>query len=98
MVGIELAKQLALVDHHGDAARAGERAFLLDEKCRVARPRRIIAGYHQVVLTIIVGQPSKARGAGCCHDTTPPCDLRCLLRAVGFGGLCVTRWNTVLFP
>jgi hypothetical protein len=72
-------------------------AFPLDEKCRVARPRRIIEGYHQVVLTIIAGQPSKARGAGCCRDTTPPCDLRCLLRAVGFDGVYVTYWNTALF-
>jgi len=48
MVGGELEKLLALVDHHGDAAPAGERAFLLDvldEKCRVARPGRIIEGY-----------------------------------------------------
>jgi hypothetical protein len=54
-VGIEFAKQPVRVEHLGNAAKAREGAFLLDEGSRLDRPHRIIERDHQVVLTIIAG-------------------------------------------
>jgi len=48
-VGVEFAKQPVLVDHLADAAKARSRAFLLDQKRRVHRTRRIIERDYQIV-------------------------------------------------
>ena len=71
-VGVELAKQPVLVDRLGDAAKARERACRRDRKGRIDRTRRIIEGYHQVVLTNRGGQPgSRAKREASCTAAWP---------------------------